>query len=176
MSAQEGILANRYEKLEENIRSYYDRQLSELETGSSDVVYQKEGADSSTAETRTIVREDDQFVLERIPRLVTELEDILLRVLNLGDRHNSSELDKSVPDCKDIFSRTTSEIVNDEAFHRGLVNGGSAKKDRHSTIYVKGLTEVLRGYFKVCGKEDIMFRPEHRKALSRIVSPSMGTH
>lgn len=43
---------------------------------------------------------------------------------------------KSFPDCKDVSSKMTTDIIKCDVIHSVLVKGGSAKKDGHGTIYV----------------------------------------
>lgn len=62
-----------------------------------------------------------------------------------------------------------------DGFQSIVVRGSSADRDRHGTLYVKHVTEVLRQQLEVCGREDIMFRPESEDGTSRVVSSSMST-
>lgn len=65
--------------------------------------------------------------------------------------------------------------MTDHGFRRVLMRGGSEKKDGCGTLHVKDVTKFLQKQVECRQKEDIMFRLERGKALSRAASPRMTT-
>lgn len=78
-------------------------------------------------------------------------------------------------DSKEVLSRKTSEIVEDNGYHIVLVRGNSTKKNCQSILFVKDVAKLLLRLVELCRKENIMFRPEPKTTMSRLVPPAMTT-
>lgn len=50
--------------------------------------------------------------------------------------------------------------------HEVVVRASSSQDDRHGTLYIKNVTEMLWKQIHSCGKKDNMSRPERENASS----------
>lgn len=143
--------ANRSEKRKKLIRRNFGSHGSEPERKPSDVVCKEDGFRHSAAGATTIVQRDHERGPESIYNLVTEFENIFLRVANQEQRWNALELvnlaDKTIEingfklhiksnvNCEDSVSWWTYEIMKGDGFYRILMRVSSTKNDGHGTPY-----------------------------------------
>lgn len=111
-------------------------------------------------ERLTIIAEDEEGVSERIRSFLIEITEILLGIEKRGYRSaawqpvdsltdsffdwiNSRCYIKVLPDYEDVRIRNTKDLMKDNGCRWLLVRGYIAKKDGRSTLYMKGVTDIL---------------------------------
>lgn len=142
-----------------NVIDDYDSLISGLESGSKDVLCQRQVSLNPAADVLKIIQQDNEGVMERGLYFVTENADSVMRLAKKGDRRIAFKRASLVADPPfeiNLFIgiskvletptciRTKEDTMKDGRSQRILVSGQSTINDVHDTLYKKDVSEVLK--------------------------------